>query len=147
MCIFCVHACACACILRNTAFQRHIPCRTHKKTTFVNCDCYTCHTPTCRAYGTLEHQHKDLMTRLLISAVLPRLHEFSSQELSNSCWAVARVAHYDCNFMDTLAEHILDCRVPQLLPQHISNISWVRHLDCMPGPRTSMRGGTGTSHL
>ncbi len=60
-----------------------------------------------------------------VSVYVPRLASFTCQEISNSCWAVAKLAHYDCHTLDNVADHIATMRLTQLLPQHMSNLAWV----------------------
>ncbi|KAL6756404.1 hypothetical protein V8C86DRAFT_3136640 [Haematococcus lacustris] len=76
------------------------------------------------AYGTLECPCHELASRLA-GGLQSRVEEFSSQELSNSIWALAKCAFYDCAFMDAFAAHtLLPHRLAGLQPQHMSNIAW-----------------------
>ncbi len=75
------------------------------------------------AYATLQQP-----APALFAAVLPllerRLPESTTQAISNSVWAAARLGLYDRALMDTVAEHIVVHRLQQLRPSELATLAW-----------------------
>ncbi|KAK9842858.1 hypothetical protein WJX74_003528 [Apatococcus lobatus] len=75
------------------------------------------------AYATLETHPGVAMLRLAIHDLAILAPACNPQELSNSVWALARLGHYDADFMEIVAGEA-ESRISEFSQQNLANTAW-----------------------